>query len=117
MTVYMKDRSGRIRLNKLVVPSDTVFRVPESVAVCPICGSTLWAQCDGWNGGWSATDDGLWVADSIDIDCEMEPDITDPDWHEWFDGHYSMPYVDWLPVDQVVRRWINRNFRFWMEAA
>lgn len=84
------------------------FRVPVSVAVCPICGARLWI-CDIT--GWTQQDNGEWVPDEFDIDCATEPDITSRKWESWHNWHYAMPYVDWLPVHGVVERWVAQNFR------
>ena len=40
------------------------------------------------------------------------PDIDSKKWREWFNWHYDMPYVDWLPVDGDVEKWLEENYRF-----
>jgi hypothetical protein len=30
----------------------------------------------------------------------------------WLANHFRMPYVDWLPVDDVIRDWLDKNYRF-----
>ena len=86
------------------------FEIPASVAKCPICDGVLYAGTTGW----TQMEDSTWAADCIEIDCETEPDIDGPDWEDWFTGHYAMPYVDWLPVDLLVREWMTANYRFRM---
>lgn len=85
--------------------------VPEvpDIFRCPICGDKLTLDIDAWTSdydGWKAEDSGVHVS------CVSEPDITDDDYEDWFDGHYQMPYVDWLPVDQKVYDWLEDNYRF-----
>lgn len=78
------------------------------MAVCPYCNAKLYASCEGW----TENDEGEWMADTISVDCESEPDIDSSEWREWFDFHSDMPYVYQLPVDSKIERWINNNFRF-----
>ena len=93
-----------------MLKTDAVIEVPKEIAVCPICGGKLTVGCDGW----IELDDG-WAADSLSIDCETEPDIDGNDWDDWFRGHYSMPYIDWLPVEYHILRWLNENYRWDLE--
>lgn len=83
------------------------FRVPKQVAVCPICGARLWV-CDVT--GCTEQDNGEWLADEFDVDCETEPGIESDEWRQWFDWHYRMPYVDWLPVHGKVEAWVKQTF-------
>lgn len=87
---------------------DVVLEIPQEVAVCPICQAKLYATFDSWIEGKN----GEWLARSTRLDCETEPDIDSQEWEGWFDGHYSMPYVDWLPVDLEVTKWVNENYCF-----
>jgi hypothetical protein len=79
--------------------------VPKEVAACPVCGAPIvveevveW-ECDG----------GRIV--SLSIECTTQPDIDGDQWLDWHRGHWSMPYVDWLPVEVRVTRWLNRYYR------
>ena len=88
---------------------DTIMAVPPDLAVCPICKQPLfiteyacWTQCE----------DGLYMAAEVHLECRSEPDFEDPGYDDWFEGHYSMPYVDWLPVSQRVLAWHQRHYRF-----
>lgn len=88
---------------------DTIMQVPPELAVCPICRRRLaiveyaaWEQCD----------DGLYKAAEVHPECEAQPDFESPEWGDWFAGHYSMPYVDWLPVCTRVLAWHQRHYRF-----
>ena len=91
---------------------DAVIEIPSEVAVCPICKSKLYASFDDW-----IEENGQWAAASLNLDCETEPDIDSPEWWDWLSGHYSMPYVDWLPVHVIVTKWINENYCFDLEEA
>ena len=33
-------------------------------------------------------------------------------WNDWMDQHSDMPYVNQLPVDERVKKWINERYRF-----
>ncbi len=82
--------------------------VPREIAICPICDAEIVVEeISEWECG-----SGKPV--SISIDCVTEPDIDSDEWPDWHNEHWSMPYVDWLPVENVVVRWIQENFR--MEA-
>ena len=87
-----------------VIKAEDWIRLPREVAVCPICKSTLFASFDSW-----VEENGQWKASSVNLDCETEPDIDSDDWWDWHNAHYSMPYVDWLPVEHHVKEWINEN--------
>lgn len=87
------------------VPVCKPLPVPRNVAVCPMCGGNLEIQITGWY------DDGRASSDGFELDCVTEPDIGSPEWEEWFSGHYSMPYVDWLPLSVKMLKWFNGNFR------
>ncbi len=86
--------------------------IPESVAVCPICGAKLVAQFQCWQ----ERDDKTWEAAEIDLNCVTEPDIDSRQWWPWHRRHYAMPYVDWLPLDVKLLAWVNENYRFVMDA-
>lgn len=92
-----------------VLEPDIYLEIPESVAVCPICKSKLYAHFEAW-----IEIDGKWKANEVHLDCVTEPDIEENsfEWECWFESHYSMPYVDWLPVCQHVLEWINQNYEF-----
>ena len=81
------------------------LKVPAVIAECPICSDVLFIDgVDEWydEGGQMRLDPEMGVS----LDCATEPDIDDPEWHDWHNGHWSMPYVDWLPVQQRVTRWL-----------
>lgn len=95
---------------RTLVPTDHTFAVPPHVATCPYCKATLTAWCTAWSE--DPTDSGRWEADTVEVECDAEPDIDGDDWPEWDARHSVMPYVHWLPMTRMVERWINRCFRF-----
>ena len=73
---------------------------------CPICrakvhltGVTEWG-----------TDDGEIIG--IEYECETEPDIDSDEWWDWHRGHWNMPYVDWLPWEVRVLKWLNERYHY-----
>lgn len=79
--------------------------VPRKVAVCPICDADIWIDdISEWE-----CEDGKPV--EISVDCVTEPDIDSDEWQDWFAQHWSMPYVDWLPVSTRVLRWFQRHYK------
>ncbi len=76
--------------------------IPTNVAVCPECGAALVADVfeitsvDGKT-NWHLEEDGS----GLHIQCSQEDD-----------SHYQMPYVDWLPLDEPVIKWLNANVDF-----
>ena len=59
--------------------------------------------------------DGQWLATEINLDCENEPDIESAEWDEWHKWHYSMPYVDWLPLELRILAAVRRKY-YWPEG-
>ena len=92
------------------VATNTNIKIPLDVAICPICGADVYVDIDEWE----QNEDGTWkVSDcGVHCNCTTEPAIATDEWEEWFYGHWSMPYVDWLPVDEKVRVWLIQNYRF-----
>lgn len=74
---------------------------------CPICGGALFIAAVN---GAEVDDTGEWIATDIDIDCEKEPDIDSDEWENWHKWHYSMPYVDWLPIHQHILRAVRKRY-------
>jgi len=79
--------------------------VPRSVATCPICDAEIVID-DVYE--WEC-ENGKPVG--ISVECTTEPDIDSGEWSDWFSGHWGMPYVDWLPVENRVLKWFQQNFR------
>ena len=81
--------------------------IPAKVAVCPICGAPVVIEdIDEWE-----TETGRVTSCGFHINCSTEPDIDSDEWDDWFKSHWSMPYVDWLPVEMRVYRWFDRCYR------
>ena len=73
---------------------------------CPICGKTVYlAAVTEWG-----ADDGEIITG--EYECETEPDIDSDEWRDWHNGHYRMPYVDWLPWEYRMLDWLNKNYRY-----
>lgn len=70
---------------------------------CPYCGGKLTVSVNGWH----KEDDG-WVADDLQLDCE-----NDDEKHE---DHCDMPYLNWLPVEQQILRWMNARYRWKLDG-
>lgn len=82
--------------------------VPRDVAVCPICDAGLIIEdIDEWE-----SETGRVTYCGLHVACSKAPEIDSKGWLEWFKWHYNMPYVDWLPVDDVVYRWFNKHYRY-----
>lgn len=81
--------------------------IPTDVAVCPICNAPLVIDdIDEWE-----TKTGRVTETGLHIECSTAPAIGSSRWERWFGWHYAMPYVDWLPVDDKVFRWFDKNYR------
>ena len=100
-----------------IVASDFIPKVPPQVATCPICGAEVVIdEIYEWYVDESMTHNGRPLLEAgetgIGVNCITEPDIDSDEWEGWFNHHWSMPYVDWLPVEHRVREWLNANYRF-----
>ncbi len=94
------------RKPRTLVSTGAVIQIPTDVAVCPICDGKLSTQADEW----TERTDGTWKAVTAHPECEHEPEIDSDEWDDWHRGHYSMPYLDWLPLERPLLRWLNRNY-------
>lgn len=82
------------------------YRFPLDIAKCPICGAAvIVGDFDEYE-----TETGLVTESGFHIDCETEPEFDDPDYDDWFNSHWSMPYVDWLPLEVSLHQWFNRRY-------
>lgn len=89
-----------------IVREDMEFKFKE---LCPYCRGNLYYTCNGWE----QDKNGLWMADSFDMNCSNEPDDMESDeWEEWLNNHSDMPYVIQLPVDTKVKAYVNKRYRF-----
>jgi len=79
--------------------------------LCPYCGGNLTYVAFGWE----QDENGLWAADSFDVECSTEPNMDSEEWEDWMQQHSDMPYVNQLPVDKAVEAWIKERYRFNLE--
>jgi hypothetical protein len=92
---------------------DHTISVPPSVAVCPYCGASLTVQVEAWT-----ADGNDWMATECNPECQAEPELDDDnpnsigDWEDFVDVHAYMPYVYWMPVQDKLLQWLNKNYRF-----
>lgn len=82
------------------------FTKPE----CPYCGGQLTAQAEEW----TQEPSGIWLASSISVDCDTEPDIQDPTIEEWLEQHSFMPYSYMLPLEQRMLKYIRGKYQYEM---
>ena len=66
-----------------------IVRVPIAVGRCPVCGGCFDVTITGYDTG-------------------LDGSIEDDDDKHW--EALSMPYVDWLPIQERITRWLNTNF-------
>jgi hypothetical protein len=101
-----------VKLRKIIdLDNFPGIEVPLEVVRCPKCDAKLIiSEIDAWSRG----DDGRIIPEHFGLDCETEPDLDEDEdaWAEFFGWHYSMPYVDWLPLDPVIKAWLVENFDF-----
>ena len=72
--------------------------------VCPICGEQIRIE-----------EISAWDAETGEIleskvNCSTEPDMDSEYWQDWHNWHWAMPYVDWLPVEERVVKWLNSKY-------
>jgi hypothetical protein len=88
--------------------------IPLNVACCPICSEPIYGyieEIEHHEKGYSVGNCGF------KIDCTSEPDLEKIDtfeWEEWFSTHWSMPYVDWLPLEIKMSKWLNNNYQLYL---
>lgn len=94
----------------ITLPMSHTFVAQVLPEGCPICGGDVELQdIEAWSQVGNTNE---WEATEIVTQCEHEPPIDSEEWEEWHKGHYSMPYVDWLPYQQRMLQWVNDNYRF-----
>ena len=83
----------------------TPILVPREIAICPICKAAIYIEhVHEW-----AVDNGEPMG--LDLGCETEPDIDSDEWPDWHAMHFAMPYVDWLPLTEIVLKWFAANYK------
>lgn len=86
--------------------TNEVTQIPDSIAVCPKCGALLIVEdITEWY------EDGTIPETGISFNCSTEPSIDTDEWEEWFNSHWSTPYIDWLPLQSKLTRWYNEAQR------
>lgn len=82
--------------------------IPIELFQCPICGvQIVFTEINEYE-----TETGKVTSSGFHVSCITEPDFDDPDDDdEWLDSHFSMPYIDWLPIEIKVYKWLSAGFR------
>ncbi|MBK8188826.1 MAG: hypothetical protein IPK79_00065 [Vampirovibrionales bacterium] len=96
-----------------IVPIGSEIDIPERIAVCPICGAKLIVESiDEWEE--SEDDDQFWIVSEtgLHLTCSSSPSLDSDNWDAWFNWHFSMPYVDWLPIEMRVTQMVRERVRF-----
>jgi len=95
-----------------LITSDSEIVLPDSLE-CPICSNKIYVEEVS---AWTEDDDGNWKAEAVKIDCVTSPDYTgsdnDDDYNDFLRSHWSMPYVDWLPLEKIVTDWVNIHYNW-----
>ncbi len=81
----------------------SVMRIPRVVAKCPECGGHLYVQGTEWE-----SDSRKPTEFGVEVECENEPDLDDPDFWEKCHRHWQ---GEWMPVLDHVTRWARRFIR------
>lgn len=76
---------------------------------CPVCGGALSISAAE---ACELADNGEWVASEITVDCANEPDMEADEWEQWHQWHYSQPYIDWLPLERIILRAVQKKYYF-----
>jgi hypothetical protein len=86
-----------------VEPAPGAAFVPAGVAKCPECGGRLILQLTAWE---AMTGRALKDGEGVEVDCEREPDLDDPDFadkaHRWWQG-------EWIDTLRRVHRWATES--------
>lgn len=102
----------KLKRKRVLIGPGSLIEVPRKVAVCPYCDGTLTVQFEGW----TQNEDQSWSVDLIHTDCDQEPaNLGSDEWEGWIRQHSDMPYVYQLPVDERIKAWINKRFKFDIE--
>ena len=89
-------------------PTKTIWNnkdidIPAAVAICPECGGLITVEVyeteqDDETGNWMLSE----LGSGVHVTC-VDDDET---------PHYNMPYVDWLPIEPKIIKWINSHYDF-----
>lgn len=95
----------------LLFDRDNPPEIPNLIGRCPICGAKLEiSDIDEWE-----TYTGRVTESGFHINCVTQPEIDSKDWDSWWNWHWSMPYVDWLPLTMRVYKWFDSNYRLYLD--
>lgn len=87
---------------KLPPASWISFNIPTEVAVCPICGAPIEIEeITEWE-----TATGIPTESGFHINCSTQPGVGTPEAEPWWNSHWSAPYVDWVPLNDPVYKWL-----------
>jgi hypothetical protein len=100
-----------------IISKDDIIHIPARIAVCPICGAEVVIDyIDEWEEDEELIYNGRPLLRAselgVKVNCIKEPSMDSSEWRDWFNGHWSTPYIDWLTVEKKVYDWIDGNFRF-----
>lgn len=95
-------------MSKVKIISDcSEIILPDSFK-CPICDAAIQVEEVS---EWEEDESGDWKAQAVKIDCVTFPGFDDHDAFEnYMSDHYSMPYVDWMPLEKRVTKWANERY-------
>lgn len=91
----------------ITISDASEIKLPDSFR-CPICNAALYIEEVN---AWTEGDGGSLKAEAVKVDCVTFPGFDDHDAFEaYMSGHYSMPYVDWLPLETEITAWVNERY-------
>lgn len=91
----------------ITISDASEIKLPDSFR-CPICNAALYIEEVN---AWTEGDGGSLKAEAVKVDCVTFPGFDDHDAFEaYMSGHYSMPYVDWLPLETKITAWVNERY-------
>jgi hypothetical protein len=86
---------------------DNPPEIPLDLFCCPICGAqVVFVEINEYE-----TETGKVTDTGFHVSCTTEPKFDDPDYDDWLNSHFSMPYVDWLPLEVKIYKWLSAGFR------
>jgi hypothetical protein len=99
-----------VSMADLKLISDASEIVLPDTFKCPICGAAIYIEDVD---AWEDDDDGNTVAETVQIDCTTFPGFDDTDaFNAYMRGHWHTPYVDWMPLQDTVTRWVNGRYKW-----
>lgn len=94
-----------------LITSDSEITLPEHFK-CPICDAAIYvSEVSAWE---QELGNNEWKAETVKIDCVTSPDYgtseDEDEMNDFLRSHWSMPYVDWLPLETRVTQWVNEHY-------